>query len=146
MQSKLLASLSIIAVVAGGCATGLDTPGGTSVSASAYNRAMFDQGKTYYCGTGNCDTPPSLIRATAPEYPVAALAQGRNGWASVLFDIETTGEISNVRLEAASAPEFGDAALAAIRSWKYKPAKLKGKPVKISSVRQPIPFSLTGGR
>ena len=143
MQSKLNLMLLVLAgAITTGCASSLVTDVGTPVSTSAYNKAMADQGRAYYCGNGKCDVPPSLIRATAPHYPAAALAAGRTGWASVLFDIEATGDISNVRLESASAPEFGEAALAAIHTWKYKPARLKGKPVKIGSVRQPIPFTL----
>jgi TonB family protein len=144
--TKKLVPLIAISAMLGGCATGLETTDNQSVSASAYNKAMADQGRAYYCGDGRCDTPPELIHATAPEYPVSALAEEREGWASVLFDIEATGEISNASLEFASAPEFGMAAMSVIHTWKYKPASLNDKPVKINAVRQPIPFSLSAAR
>ena len=124
----------------GSCATDLTTPAGSAVSASAYNKAIGEQGKAYYCGSGVCDNPPSLVHAITPRYPRAALSEGRSGVASVTFDIEATGEISNLRLESASYPDFGDAALEAIGTWRYRPATLKGKPVKIGPVRQQIPF------
>ena len=126
----------------GGCATDLKIPAGSVVSANTYNKAIGEQGKAYYCGSGVCDNPPSLVQAIAPRYPSQALAEGRSGVASVIFDIEATGEISNLRLESASYPDFGSAALEAIMTWRYRPATLQGKAVKIGPVRQQIPFSL----
>ena len=135
------ASLLMVAVssILAGCAT-LETPAGQSVPADVYNREMSRQGAMYYCGDGTCDRPPMLVRAAAPRYPAAALHAGRAGEASVLFEIDEQGMVSNATLEAATAPEFGEAALQAIRSWKYQPATRDGKPVRIGPVRQTIPF------
>ena len=140
MQLKGMLALFCVVATSGGCATSLDTPAGGPVSSSAYNRAMADQGRAHYCGAGNCDEAPALIHAISPRYPATALAEGRSGMASVLFEIDTTGNVSNVKLESASSPEFGEAAIEAIRTWRYKPAKLMGKPVKIGPVRQQVPF------
>ena len=132
--------IPVLMVAIGGCATNLSTPAGDAVSAGTYNRAIAKQGLAYYCGAGNCDKPPTLISATTPQYPLSALSEGRSGLASVLFEIETTGAVSNLKLESASSSEFGEAALEAISTWKYSPATLKGQPVKIGPVRQQIPF------
>jgi protein TonB len=141
---RLKGTLTLLMVVAltGGCAASLKTPAGRPISSVAYNKAMADRGETCYCGAGNCDIPPTLIHAIAPRYPAAALAEGRAGLVSVLFDIEATGEVSNIRLVSTTSPEFGEAAIEAISTWKYKPAKLKGNPVKVGPLRQNIPFQL----
>lgn len=146
MRLKGMLALLWMVATAGGCATSLETPAGQPVSSAAYNRAMADRGRAYYCDTGNCDVPPALVRAVSPRYPAIALAEGRAGMASVLFEIEATGDVSNVTLESASSPEFGQAAIEAIRAWKYEPAKLKGKPVRVGPVRQQIPFQPVAGR
>ena len=123
-----------------GCATSLDTDAGSPVSSRLYNTEIERQGLAHYCGSGNCDTPPRLERAVAPLYPAKALQAGISGEAAVLFQIDATGAVVNARIESASAPEFGEAALQAIRQWRYRPALLKGKPVSIGTSRQKIPF------
>lgn len=131
----LVASVLILA----GCST-LVTPAGQSVSTDAYNREMSRQGTQYYCGDGKCDRPPRLLSAAAPLYPPAALRAGQSGEASVLFEIDEQGAVTNATLETATTPEFGEAALRAIRLWKYQPATLGGKPVRVGPSRQKIPF------
>lgn len=140
---KRLAWLSIIAVLSGlltACGT-LETTAGDSVSARVYNREIEKQGFNHYCGSGRCDTPPALVRAVAPTYPAGALRAGADGQASVVFYIDENGAVSDANLESASAPEFGQAALQAVRSWKYRPATLAGKSVRVGPMRQIIPFS-----
>ena len=135
VRLALVASSLILA----GCST-LVTPAGQAVSADAYNREMSRQGAMYYCGDGKCDRPPTLVSAASPLYPSTALRLGQSGEASVLFEIDEQGVVVNATLETATAPEFGEAALHAIRLWKYRPATLGGKPVRIGPVRQKIPF------
>ena len=127
-----------------GCMTTLDTPAGDAVSVGAYNRAIAQQGEAHYCGTGNCDTPPLLVHATAPRYPAAALAEARHGLVSVLFDIEPSGEVSNLRIESATSQDFAEAALQAIKTWRFKPALLNDRPVKMFDMRLQTPFKPRG--
>lgn len=131
--------LIVSSLILAGCST-LATPAGESVSADVYNREMSKQGVMHYCSDGKCDRPPTLVSAAAPAYPVAALRAGQSGEASVLFEIDEQGVVSNATLEKATTPEFGEAALRAIRLWRYRPATLGGKPVRIGPVRQTVPF------
>jgi TonB family protein len=135
------AFIAAAAIALSACASGPETRTSHLVSASAYNDAMAAQGMSYYCGGGKCDVPPSLVSARAPVYPAAALSAGREGIASVIFYIDANGDPSDLRLESATYPDFGEAALGAIADWKYTPATLAGQPVRIGPVRQQIPFS-----
>lgn len=140
---KLRVQFSIVALpllLLTACET-LDTKEGDSVSARVYNREMTKQGFNHYCGDGRCDSPPTLVIAAAPKYPVAALRAGQTGQASVVFYIDEIGSVSDAKLESATSPEFGQAALQAVQSWKYRPATLAGEPVEIGPLRQTIPFS-----
>ena len=130
-----------IAGTFGGCST-IKTSAGSQVPSSAYNAEIEQQGLKHYCGTGVCDTPPVLVHGVAPLYPAAELKARRPGFASVIFDIEPSGDVSNVKLESSSNPSFGAAAMEAVKGWRYKPATLNGVPVKLISLRQKFPFNL----
>ncbi|WP_396615950.1 energy transducer TonB [Lysobacter soli] len=132
---------AVLALSLTACAT-LETDAGDSISALAYNRGMATQGPGHYCGAGQCDRPPKLVSAVAPTYPTAALRAERNGQATVVFFIDESGAVSDPTLESATSPDFGQAALKAVRSWKYRPASRAGKPVRVGPMRQIIPFEL----
>jgi TonB family protein len=121
--------LAACALLIGGCTSTLRAHHGSAVSDSTYNREMEAQGWAHYCGTGACDTPPRLIHATAPEYPPAALARQQHGSATVAFTISLSGEIIDVSITKASAPEFGVAASKAVSAWRFEPARKGGQPV-----------------
>jgi TonB family protein len=129
-----------IIIFVSGCATTLDTTAGHAISNDAYNNAIAQQGQSHYCSAGNCDTPPLLIQATAPKYPATELVEGRSGVVSVLFDIEQSGEVSNLKIESATSQAFAEATLQAIKTWRFKPAMLGGQPIKMFGLRQLTPF------
>ena len=118
---------------------GWQKPARETVSEQQYNNAIARQGNWHFCGKGNCDTPPKFVHATSPIYPAAELREQRSGDVSVLFDIEPSGEVSNVRVESATSQAFADAAVEAVKQWKFKPAMLHGSPVKLT-VREPVSF------
>lgn len=108
---------------------------------SAYNKMIAAQGVGYYCGTGNCDSTPLLISGSAPVYPPELISSGITGNATVVFVIGENGSVTDAYVESATHPEFADSSLAAVKTWKFRPASLKGKPVKNTS-RQQFPFAL----
>ena len=130
-------------MVMSGCASTLQTPSGTQVSSSAYNREIAAQGNAYYCKHGACDVAPKLLNAAAPIYPPYALATGRSGMAVVSFSIDAAGVPTEISLQSASEPEFGAAAVAAVAKWRYAPATLRGEAVKIGPLIQQFPFSVS---
>ncbi|AWB66206.1 energy transducer TonB [Saccharobesus litoralis] len=73
---------------------------------------------------------PKPIKRIHPKYPLGALKQGREGWAVVNFVIDEQGDVSNVVVSKDSgSQDLTDAAVAAIKQWKYKPRVENGKPV-----------------
>ena len=119
----------------------VQTPNGTPVDVAAYNKMVAAQGFDYYCGTGTCDQTPLLITGYAPVYPPELLASEITGSATVVFIIDETGGVADARIESATRQEFADSSLTAIKSWKFRPASLAGKPVRMAS-RQQFPFAL----
>ena len=123
-------------------ATGsVETPDGTLVDAEAYNAIVASQGLAHYCGRGKCDSLPQLVKGYAPVYPTQLQSKGTTGHATIVFIIDVSGRVVEPRVESATAPEFSGAAIAALSSWVFRPATLRGKPVEMIS-RQIFPFEL----
>lgn len=77
-----------------------------------------------------------------PKYPAHALRRGVEGWVKVEFIISTDGNVSNSRVIAAQpSDEFNDAALAAIRQWKFKGKVINGQPATQRTI-QTLSFKL----
>ena len=111
-----------------------------SISADAYNEALSKKGG--YCEQRACDAAPALLSAQAPVYPPGALRAGVEGRAAVTFDIDEQGVPRNVAVESATEEVFGEAALDAVRSWRFRPAMLDGRPVTFLRAKQVFPFEL----
>jgi TonB family protein len=120
---------------------GVTTPNNSRIDASEYNRQIQAQGLDYYCPHGKCDTLPRLITGYAPAYPAQMHAAGIIGQATIVFQINRDGTTGNFVIQSASAPEFAEAAIQALRLWKFSAATLRGNPVEMES-RQQFPFEL----
>ena len=113
----------------------------THVPPEAYNGSVGGKA-AQYCEGQACDSPPMLLSGTAPSYPPAARRAGIQGRAILAFDVDATGTPVNVTVESATGPEFGEAGLRAIRSWRFVPAVLGGKTIEYRGFRQAFPFEL----
>jgi len=82
-----------------------------------------------------------LVRIN-PDYPVAALRRGREGWVQMEFEITELGAVANARVVESSDPLFDEAALAALRRWRYAPKIIDGLPVTRPGVQTRIVFQL----
>ena len=78
------------------------------------------------------DVKPRIVSRPPLEYPASALKAGIKGYViiNLLIDKDGSVELAKV-LEADPGDTFDNAALNAVRSWRFSPAKYKGKPVKI---------------
>lgn len=122
--------------------SGVETLSGDPISSAAYNEGLARRSGDYYCGTGTCDTAPALLSALAPVYPASALRAEIEGRAAVTFEIDAQGIPQNIAVQSASAAEFGEAAVEAVKSWRFSPATIGGKPVNYQRVLQVFPFEL----
>jgi protein TonB len=66
--------------------------------------------------------PLRKIEDATVVYPPRARSRGIEGWVDVAFTVDATGRVTGARvLSAQPAGTFDDAALAAVRRWRYAP-------------------------
>lgn len=83
------------------------------------------------------------IAQVAPPYPRDALRQGIEGWVQVEFTIGTSGQVKNPRIVAASPPGvFDEAALSAVKRFRFRPRTIGNTPVEVHGVQNRIRFRL----
>jgi len=76
-----------------------------------------------------------------PPYPKEARAEGRTGTVVLKVIIRADGVVTEVQVMRGDEP-FVSAAVATVKTWKYKPALYKGQPITVYRIIQ-IPFKLT---
>ncbi len=74
--------------------------------------------------------PPVKIRDVSPVYPVLAIASHVEGVVVIEAVIGPTGEVVEARV-LRSKPLLDEAALAAVRQWRYTPTLLGGVPMSV---------------
>lgn len=77
---------------------------------------------------GHGVSQPEAIRRVRPAWPKSARPSGPTILEAV---IDASGGICAVRVLKASSSDVGEAAVAALREFKYKPARFKGKAVPV---------------
>lgn len=78
------------------------------------------------------------LRATTqvnPEYPPALKAKGIRGMATVSFIVDAEGRVRVPAITHATENEFGAAALAAIKTWRFSPPRHNGVPAQAMAER-----------
>jgi TonB family protein len=73
-------------------------------------------------------TPARLVHTVKPGYPISARASNIQGSVVLLLKVDAAGRVRDVTVLSGS-PELANAAVAAVRQWRYAPFKLNGKPV-----------------
>lgn len=90
-------------------------------------------------------TEPKLIPASMakPVYPDAERKSGVEGTVILAVDISAAGAVAGAKVDKPvdGHPAFSDAAVAAVKQWRFEPARLDGKPVDIT-VKIPVKFTL----
>lgn len=114
---------------------------GATMDVAAYNRAMASQGISHHCSDNGCDMLPVLLFGRVPAYPESLRASGAHGETVIAFVIDVDGHVVDVDVRSATHPEFSEAAMKALKSWRFRPATLNGQPVRRSAVQQ-FPFNV----
>jgi len=90
---------------------------------------------------GNRDARP-IIRVN-PKYPMEASRKGIEGWVQLAFDINTLGEVINVKvIDSAPKRVFDKAAVRALRKWKYRAKSVEGKQVSQHNFSVQLDFTM----
>ncbi len=77
--------------------------------------------------------PPRLVSSVLPIYPEIAQQARVSGTVVIDATIDKAGNVAKMRV--ISGPELlRDAALSALRRWKYEPSKLNGQPISVEMV------------
>lgn len=94
-------------------------------------------------GSGGGETTGiQILSAPAPSYPESARRAGISGTTVVGMTVTTDGSVSSAWVESSSGNSTLDsAAVSAVYSWRFVPAKQNGTPVTANS-RVPITFNL----
>lgn len=87
------------------------------------------------------DTPPVAISQPKPEYPASAKAAGLEGVVIVKYVISESGVVTDAKA-LKGPPELAGVCLAAVRSWRFKPAlDFQGRPKAVTKIAR-FPFKL----
>jgi protein TonB len=73
---------------------------------------------------------PVRLRGVLPEYPPLAQQIGLEGVVIIECRVDRDGGVADARV-LRGHPLLNDAALAAVRTWRYRPTLLNGTPVSV---------------
>ena len=90
---------------------------------------------------GELSKPLDVVRQVAPKYPLVWRSAGLNGKVQLIFIVNEKGRPEEVQVVEASDAAFGEAAVEAVKQWRYKPVKVADKPVRVAVV-QVLTFNL----
>lgn len=70
------------------------------------------------------------VKMTPPQYPESARKRGIEGWVEVVFTVTPSGSVEDVEVRNASPTGvFEDAAIRAVRQWRFEPVVRNGEKV-----------------
>lgn len=97
-------------------------------------------------GCAGAYRPLQFIGGTDLVYPPSAKAAGIEGHVVVAYDVTVEGRVVNAVVAEAEPPGvFNEAALAAVRSWRFRPQLLRGEPAEAPDRVSEVLFRLGEG-
>ena len=87
--------------------------------------------------------PPLFMAGDGPVYPPEARAQGVEGYVKLRYAITVDGTVESlVVVDAKPVGVFEEAALNAVRAWRYKPMVIEGEIRRAENVRSTLRFEV----
>jgi TonB family protein len=86
-------------------------------------------------------TPARLLTGAPLEYPARARAEGIEANVILELVVDTGGRVTSARVARSAAPSFDEAALDAVRNYRFAPAALDGRAVSVR-MRWSVEFRL----
>ena len=121
--------------------TGIDDVAGDIVvgfSTTDFVGSMEDQ----IFSLGALDEPPRPVVSLRPQYPPQARLRQQEGYVNVEFVVNADGSVSDpVVVDAQPQDIFDQAAIQAVRRWRFSPGIREGEAVAVR-VRQRVEFRL----
>lgn len=84
--------------------------------------------------------PPRVLTSKQPETPSDALPLNRDARVELLVTIDEHGTVTNVEVVSSAGQALDEAAMVALRGWRFAPATRDSKPIK-SRIRVPLAFT-----
>lgn len=126
----------IFLILAAGCFVGCQSTEGLQAISPVRNEVSFTGS---YVPADQVDTPPSVIEQTAPDFPAVMVKARIDGKVILGLIVSASGKPEQVQVEQATHPLFAEAAVAAVKHWRFKPATKNGQPV-ASNFSVPVEF------
>jgi TonB family protein len=80
-----------------------------------------------------CRTPPRAIYAPDPKYPKLEGEVGHEGTVILSLIVGADGVPRDIKVSGPLSREFDEAAMEAVKKWKFSPATKDGKPVAVKA-------------
>jgi protein TonB len=91
---------------------------------------------------GELDRAPKVLKMVKPEYPLLAKRAGREGVVKLRFLVTKDGQVTSIKvLSAPAGLGFEEAAVAAVKQWRFEQPTVKGRAV-AAWIVQSIRFQL----
>jgi len=100
------------------------------LSAAPMNARSLDATKPAETPAKPISAAPTALRVlslSAPEYPSQFVSRGIEGSAELSFLVSGQGKAVDIRIVSATRPAFANAAVAALRNWRFDPAQAGGR-------------------
>ena len=127
--------------VIGGISSGALSEALSSTSSAAVPVKKFDPAPVKRIRVASRVVEANLIHDVAPQYPPDAGRARIEGTVVLMAVIGTDGSVKDVRVES-GLPILTQAAIDAVKQWRYKPYMIDGEPVEVDS-RITINFTLS---
>ncbi len=89
---------------------------------------------------GSADVAPALLSRPPVVYPAEARALGVSGTVVVEAEVDSAGRVAGTpKVVESPNPILDSAAVRIVRASRYRPGRLRGRPVPVR-IRQPISF------
>jgi protein TonB len=120
-------------------ALGPATPAAATAESSAGTAPAADDHVAF--PEDGVSSPATLARGAAPSYPAGARGEGFEGDVPLEIVVSRAGEVESARLLSRRGHGLDEAALAAVRRYRFTPAQKDGRPVRVR-MRWTVQFRL----
>ncbi|MNJ34956.1 transport protein TonB [compost metagenome] len=93
-------------------------------------------------GIAHADIKLEFVEKTIPAYPAELRQAAITGSVRVGFNVHADGTVSDVNIIQSSEPAFIDAALVAVRQWRFKPWRVSADNPAMINVQNDLIFRL----
>jgi TonB family protein len=80
---------------------------------------------------GDCITPPRQINSPSPKYPKIERKARHEGMVALKLVVSSDGVPHDITVSKTLSPDFDNAAIEAVKQWKFSPAMKDGKPLAV---------------